>query len=203
LNKYGSFIEKFMPLETFFEEYDNIDGISRLKVECAKKLKKQTKKSLELSKYFTNEQLIHSLKNTVKLTQMQRAFRVKPHILIVDDQVFSQKILETILKDYTCHIADSSGEALLVYMEKCPDIVFLDIELPDINGHHFAKLANRIDENAYIVMVSGNKQQEEIKTALSNNVKGFIAKPYEKQTILKIVDQYANIKSKNLRHKQL
>lgn len=196
--KFGPHIKEYMNVDEFFVDYDLLEGSTRLKAECAKKLKKQTKQSQELARYFADDRLISTLNKTVQLTKMQRAFRTQPHILIVEDQIFSQKILKTILKDYTTHIAGGCGEALLLYMEKCPDIVFLDIELPDLSGHTFARLINKIDDDSYVVMVTGNQYQEDLKAARENKVKGYIAKPYEKEAILKAVAQYQKTKKKSV-----
>lgn len=189
-DKFGDDIQKCMSFKEFFVDYDLATSRDKLKAECARKLKKQTRHSRELAKSFANGNLIATLHKTMQLTKMQRAFRAAPHILIVEDQAFSQKLLTSILKDYTCHIAKNAGEALLMYMEKCPDIVLLDIDLPDLSGHSFAQLVNRIDEDSYVVMVSANQYEQDIQTAKDNNVKGFVAKPYEKETILKIIEQY-------------
>lgn len=194
--EYETAISSVINIEEFFEIFQWIEGVGKLKSECFKKQKKPTKHGKQLAKYFQNEQLISTLQKTIKLTLMQRALRSKLNILIVEDQKFSQKILKSILKDYDCHVAESSGEALLLYMEKCPDIVFLDIELPDISGHNFAGLLNRIDPDAYIVIVTSNQYESDIKKAQENNVKGFIAKPYEKEVILKSIQNYKKFKKR-------
>lgn len=193
---YGDEISKVMPLHEFFTVYDVMDTQSRLKAECSRKLKKQTKQSMELAKFLTNDVLIQALNRTIQLTKMQRALRKDPHILIVEDQIFSQKLLTAILKDYTCTVADDVASALLLYMEKCPDIVFLDIELPRLSGHSFAKFLNEIDKDAYVVMVSGNQYSDDVKTAKENNVKGFIGKPYKKEAILDAVQKFKTFRSK-------
>lgn len=187
----------YVDTSEFFIDYDMIDGRNRLKAECSRKLKKQTRQSRELAKYFSNTALIDALRKTILLTKMQRMMRTKPHILIVEDQKFSQKILASILKDYTCHIAENAGEALLMYMEKCPDIVFLDIELPDLSGHIFAKFINGIDDDSYVVIASGSQYEQDVKTARENNAKGFVVKPYDRTAILKMIDQYAKTRKKS------
>ncbi len=191
-NKIGTIIST----DELFEVYEDMDGFKKLKIECSKKLKKQTKESKKLNNFFNDERLVDTLKRTIQITYMQRTFRVKPHILIVEDQIFSQKMLKSILKDYTCHIAESSGEALLLYVEKSPDIVFLDIELPDLNGHVFARFINKIDKNNYIAMVSANQYEEDIKQAKQNDVKAFIAKPYKKENIHNVIDKFMKTRKK-------
>lgn len=196
IEKYGKSIQKYMNIKDFLNEYDLIEGRGKLKAECSKKLKRQTKHAKELSKYFKDERIITTFAKTMRLITMQRSFRSKPHILIVEDQIFSQKLLTTILKDYTCHIAATSGDAILKYMEKCPDIVFLDVELPDLSGHSVAKFIKKIDDDAYVVMVTGNQYEADIKAAKENKVKGFIAKPYKKETILNSIEQYYKAKKR-------
>ncbi len=197
-DKFGENIKKFMVLEEFFIDYDMVNSRDKLKSECTKKLKKQTRQGRELAKYFTDEGLISTLKKTVQLTKMQRAFRVNPHILIVEDQIFSQKILTSILKEYTCHIAQGAGEALLLYMEKCPDVVLLDLDLPDLSGHNFAKLISKIDEESFVVIVSSNQYKSDIDEAKKNNVRSFIAKPYEKAAILQVITQFKKTRKRSV-----
>lgn len=194
--KYAAQIENIISIDEFFVSYDFTVDLDELKSECFKKMRKQTKQAKALAKYFSEDNLIATLGQTVQLTSMQRMMRAKPQFLIVEDQIFSQKMLTSILNDYTCHIAESVGEALLTYIEKCPDVVLLDIDLPDLSGHTFAKLVNKIDSKAYIIMVSANQYQADINKAKENNVKGFIAKPYKKEAILKVVDKYLSTRKK-------
>lgn len=194
--KYASDIKKYMSDDEFFVDYSLANQWEVLKEECLIKQKKQSKKTAKLSQYFENEILIKTLKHTTQLISMQRSFRVNPHILIVEDQVFSQKILLSILKDYTCHVTASSGEALLKYMETCPDIVLLDVELPDISGHGFAELVKKIDPSSYVIMVTANSYQEDIDLAKKNNVNGFIVKPYQKDDIIMAIERFKSNKKK-------
>lgn len=196
LDTYQDQITQCMNMADFFKSYDLTIDLSALKQECFRKQGKSTSVSQKLSQYFENDLLISTLRNTALLISMQRSFRTKPHILIVEDQAFGQKIMTSILRDYECYIAGSSGEALMQYIEKYPDIVFLDINLPDLKGHEFAKLINKIDEHAFVVMVSSNRYPEDIKKAKENNVKGFIAKPFQNDEILALVDQYTRAKNR-------
>ena len=130
------------------------------------------------------------------MISMQRSFRAKPHILIVEDQAFSQKMLLAALKGYTCHVAENSAEAIVRYIEKCPDIVLLDVDLPDIGGHQLAKFINKIDQDAYIVMISANRCESDIKEAQYNRVQGYIAKPFNKDDIIGSLDGFSKTKKK-------
>lgn len=199
LDIYKTKIAAVMSSEDFFTEYTHFDNISDLKSQCLIKQGKRTKSAKELANYMKNDQLIHTFAKTMNMLVMQRAMRVNPQILIVEDQTFSQKMLLSILKGYTCHVASNIGDGLLKYIEKCPDIVLLDIDLPDISGHALAELINKIDRYAFIVMVTANYYESDVKAAKTNNVQGFIPKPYKKQAILDIIEKYKKHKEKSLK----
>ncbi len=77
-----------------------------------------------------------------------------------------------------------------MYLTYAPDIVFLDIELPDIEGHRLAQLLKAIDPNAYIVMVTANNYAEDVAKAIENGAKGFIVKPYSKDKIIEAIVKF-------------
>lgn len=190
MDEYGQYVEEYMKASDFTCYYDFLYNGEDLKLECYRKQGKKTKSAQKLLEYFMNDQLIETFSRTIQLIQMQRSFRTAPHFLVVEDQAFSQTIITSILKDYTVHVVESVAEAVLTYMEKCPDIVLLDINLPDLSGHDFANLINKIDEDSYVVMVSGNKYHKDIKISKANNVKGFLSKPFKKEQLLDHVDRY-------------
>ncbi|MGE4314347.1 MAG: response regulator, partial [Pseudobdellovibrionaceae bacterium] len=151
---FGKYIIPHMPPNDFFIRYDLQNDYTRLKTFAMHKVGQRTKAGRKLSYYIMNEGLRQTLSATLRIVGMQRTMRTKPVILAVEDQRFSQKLLMSILKDYTVYIAASSAEALLLYMEKCPGILLLDIDLPDLSGHEFAQLINKIDPEHHIIMVS-------------------------------------------------
>lgn len=196
IQHYGTEITAIMSAHDFFKEFDTIDTYSALKAECFRKQRKATKSTSQLLSYMENDQLITTFRKTIQLVSMQRVMRVNPHILIVEDQIFSQKVLCTILKDYTCHIANTTAEAIVQYVEKCPDIVLLDIDLPDVNGHKFANFIRMIDKSSFIVMVTANQKMNDVQTAKKNNVMGFVPKPCKKDTILAVIDKFHKTRRK-------
>jgi CheY-like chemotaxis protein len=187
-NLFQKDIERLDADEQFVKLYTLINDLNILKKIARQKMKQTTKQGRELDKYFSDTSLIKTLRNTINIIEMQRSFRTQPIILIVEDQLFSAKLLEKILSDYTVHCVDSAGEALLKYVEKCPDIVFLDIELPDTSGHSFARLLKSIDARSNTVLVSARSFQSDIETARENNIRKFISKPFQEKEILKCVE---------------
>ena len=196
LKYFNSEIKETIELDKFFIYYNCSKGIHALTKEFIEKQRRLTTNSKKLLEYMDTTHLKETLANTISMVSVQRFTRSKPHILIVEDQIFSQKILLTILKDYSCHVTKNIADGLLAYVEKCPDIVFLDIDLPDLNGHHLANFINKIDPNSYVVMVTSSNFTQDVKIAKENNVKGFIPKPYKKEIILDTIDKFSKNRSK-------
>lgn len=121
----------------------------------------------------------------------ERKKRVAPEILIVEDMAFSRNMLLGMLgKKYKCHIAKDGAEAVHQYATNAPDITFLDIELPDVNGHSLARLFKEVDPGGYLVMLTANNYTKDMEAAKANKVQGFIAKPYSKQKIDEAIMNY-------------
>lgn len=137
---------------------------------------------------FNEEQLEH-LKNAIS----KRAGREDPEILVVEDDQFSRGVILGALRQeysYKCHGAENVSDALEYYCNYAPEIVFLDVTLPDGNGHDLAKLFGRSDPNSFICMVTGSTEQEDLGAAKDNNVKRYIVKPFELDKIVACIDLY-------------
>lgn len=121
----------------------------------------------------------------------ERRQRKHLEILVVEDQPFSSKLMITLLGRISdAYPAFDAQTALELYLSRAPDIVFLDIEMPDTNGHELASAIRQLDSDAYIIMVTANNYPEDVSRAKHNGVIGFIAKPYSKQKILEGVEKY-------------
>jgi len=126
-----------------------------------------------------------------RIAASMRPMREKLRILIVEDQLFSRKILHELLRQtYDVDVASSAKEGMKLYMENAHDIALLDIELADDSGHTLAKIVKTIDPASFVIMVTANNSVEDIALAKSNGVDGFIVKPYNKSKIFECLDKY-------------
>lgn len=126
---------------------------------------------------------------------IDKRHRKKIELLIVEDQDFSRKLLVGLFEQhYRCYAAKDAKQAVQFYAEHAPDITFLDIELPDADGHTLAALFKKYDPSGCIVMVTGNSHIKDVEMAKANKVQGFIVKPYNKQKIMGMVDAYISTK---------
>lgn len=124
-----------------------------------------------------------------------RSVRKMPEFLIVEDQAFSRKLLAGLLEQYYhCRMASNAQQAVQLYVEYAPDITFLDIELPDADGHTLASFFKKHDPESHIVMVTGNHCAKDVEMAKANNVQGFVVKPYNKQKIMSAVNVFMHTK---------
>lgn len=126
-----------------------------------------------------------------RIAQSTRASRERLRVLVVEDQAFSRKILHELLRHlYIVDVAASAKEGVVAYLENAPDIALLDIELADESGHTLARLIKTIEPTAFVVMVTGNNSVEDVALAKSNQVDGFIVKPYNKAKIYECIEKF-------------
>ena len=110
--------------------------------------------------------------------------REKMVFLVVDDSQISRKwLIEMIppkIAEHTTVIEGCNGEeAIALYKEHAPDIVFLDITMPVIDGIETLKMIRDINPEAIIVMVSADRQKSTQATVLALGAKAVLAKPVD------------------------
>ena len=126
-----------------------------------------------------------------RIAMSMRKTRDKLRILVVEDQLFSRKILQELLhRAYNVDVAATAKDGMRMYLENAPDIALLDIELTDDSGHTLARFIKSVDPASFVVMVTGNNSVEDVALAKSNGVDGFIVKPYNKIKIFDAIDKY-------------
>lgn len=127
----------------------------------------------------------------------RRANRETPELMIIEDDVFSSKLVENVLqKKFTMTSLKEATYALDTYARIAPDLLFLDINLPDVTGHELLERILAMDPNAYVVMLSGNADQKNITQAMAKGAKGFIAKPFTKEKLFQYLDRCPGITAK-------
>ena len=109
-------------------------------------------------------------------------------ILTVDDSGFIRTILKNILQEagYTEIIeAETGKEGIEQYNREKPDLVLLDMILPDMNGLDVLKALNK--GGAKVCMVTAVGQDEMITKAKVAGAEDYVTKPFDKETILAVV----------------
>ena len=106
-------------------------------------------------------------------------------ILIVDDAAFMRMMLKDILTKGGFEIAGE--EAVAKYNELKPDLVTLDITMPNKDGIQALKEIKAADPNATCVMCSAMGQQSMVIEAIQSGAKDFIVKPFQADRVLESI----------------
>ncbi|NLC06881.1 MAG: response regulator [Syntrophomonadaceae bacterium] len=113
-------------------------------------------------------------------------------IMLVDDSTFMRHTLSQILtkNNYTVIAEASNGvEALELYRKFQPDLVTLDITMPEMNGLAALEAILAEDPAARIIMVSAIGQTSFIKQALSAGARDFIVKPFKEEQVIQAINR--------------
>ena len=107
-------------------------------------------------------------------------------ILVVDDAAFIRMRCTKLLiqSGYEVVEAATGVQAVEAYKASRPDVVLLDITMPDMDGLAALKEMRKIDPEARIAMLSAMGQQAVVMEALKAGAKDFVVKPYEPERLL-------------------
>jgi PAS domain S-box-containing protein len=119
------------------------------------------------------------------------------HILIAEDNLINQKILVKQLQraGHTCYVANNGQEAIEAYDKTPLDLIFMDIEMPVKNGLEATQVIRQKERASLhspipIIGLSGNARLEHQEQALSVGMNAYLTKPYDKEKLLEMLDQY-------------
>jgi two-component system chemotaxis response regulator CheY len=108
-------------------------------------------------------------------------------VLIVDDAAFMRMMLRDILAKNGFEVvgeADNGKVAVQMYGELKPDVVTMDITMPEMDGIAAVKEIKANDPNAKVVMVSAMGQQAMVIEAIRSGAADFIVKPFQPDRVL-------------------
>ena len=111
-------------------------------------------------------------------------------ILIVDDAAFMRMMIKDILTKSGYEIAaeaENGAIAVEKYPETKPDLVLMDITMPDMDGIEALKKIKEMDANANVIMCSAMGQQAMVIEAIQSGAKDFIVKPFQAERVLEAV----------------
>jgi CheY-like chemotaxis protein len=115
-------------------------------------------------------------------------------ILIVDDDPMIRKLIATTLEDvsgYTLQEAANGVEAVEVAITAKPQIVFLDVDMPRVNGIEACRRlrSDPATAGATIVMLTGDSGEQAENGALEAGADLFLTKPFSPLHLLRLVDR--------------
>ena len=113
-------------------------------------------------------------------------------VLIVDDAVFMRMKLKDILEKNGYEVvgeAQNGQEAFEKYQATTPDLVTIDITMPDVDGLEALKMIREIDSSAKVIMCSAMGQQGMVMDAIRAGAADFIVKPFDTDRVIKAIDK--------------
>ena len=111
-------------------------------------------------------------------------------ILLVDDAAFMRKMIkDTLTKNGYTDVFEAvdGADAVEKYAEIAPDLVFMDITMPNMDGLEALKAIRAKDGSANVVMCSAMGQESMVMDAVRSGAKDFIVKPFKPDRVLKTV----------------
>ena len=111
-------------------------------------------------------------------------------ILLVDDAAFMRKMIkDTLSKNGYTELFEAvdGADAVEKFNEIGPDLVIMDITMPNMDGLEALKAIRAADGNANVVMCSAMGQETMVIDAIRSGAKDFIVKPFKPERVLKTV----------------
>ncbi|WP_416150940.1 response regulator [Salipaludibacillus sp. HK11] len=113
-------------------------------------------------------------------------------VLIVDDAAFMRMMIKDILTKNDFDVVGEAGDgaqALELYKELLPDLVTMDITMPEMDGITSLKEIKKHDPNAKVIMCSAMGQQAMVIDAIQAGAKDFIVKPFQADRVLEAINK--------------
>ena len=112
------------------------------------------------------------------------------NILIVDDAAFMRMMIKDILTKNGYNVAGEAENGLKAvekYNETKPDLVMMDITMPEMDGIQALKKIKESDPGATVIMCSAMGQQAMVIEAIQSGAKDFIVKPFQADRVLEAI----------------
>lgn len=108
-------------------------------------------------------------------------------VLIVDDAAFMRAAIKTILERNGFEVvgeAENGAIGVRKYQELRPDIVTMDITMPEMTGLEALKHIRSFDPDAKVIMITAMGQERLVKEAILSGAKSFIVKPFKEEHVV-------------------
>ncbi|MDP2759991.1 MAG: response regulator [Sideroxyarcus sp.] len=170
------------------------DEISRLKRDDVRQQFSIAVESVKPLKQWTQDFRLECAPQLTSVRALnEMAGRIQPVVLVVDDDEFQHKIAGKILEGRNYHLVFASGgiEALKVLRKTHPDLILMDVMMPDMNGLEVVRYIKSAPQLAGIpiIMVTGKSDKNIVMESLQAGAAGFVVKPFDRDTLLGKVAQ--------------
>jgi len=127
----------------------------------------------------------------------RRAARLEPIVMIVDDDKLSCTLVSNVIrKDFNWITVQDGEHTFLEYVRNAPDVLILDIGLPDISGHDVLEGIFQIDPEAYVIMFSRYRDEKNVLQAVERGAQGYVGKPFTREKLFQYLSRSPHLAGK-------
>ncbi len=115
-------------------------------------------------------------------------------ILIIDDSAVARKALRNIFEKMECRIFEAACaiEGIRMFHNLKPDLITMDIYMPDLSGIEAVQRIMLMDPSSKIIMVSGTGKEDMVVNAIKSGAKGYIVKPFDETKVASVILKVLN-----------
>ncbi len=130
----------------------------------------------------------------VRLTEQTK----KLTAMVVEDEKVANELLSSTFKNFFSEVTSAfdGKEALAKFQEHEPDIVFVDIIMPEMDGIELSRRIKEINPNQIIIVISASNDIQKISESIEVGVNSFIQKPIDTKKIIELLDNITTIVNK-------
>ena len=125
----------------------------------------------------------------------------KLKILMVEDRETDMDLVEITIKSTYPNAeilkAQNGSEGVLFFTQQNPDLVFMDIMMPDMSGYETTELIREYDSKVPIIALTARATEDEKEKVLSSDMNDYLSKPVSMKSIIEIVNRYLETGEKN------
>lgn len=121
------------------------------------------------------------------------------YVLIVDDETHIRILLQQTLEDFEdlnieILATENGKKAIEIIKEKKPDLIFLDVMMPEMNGYETChKIKKELKIDSYVVMLTAKGQDADKQKGLECGADVYITKPFDPDEILKLASKILKV----------
>ncbi|MDA7816626.1 response regulator [Sulfurimonas sp.] len=117
---------------------------------------------------------------------------MKLRVLITDDSKTVRKIMRLQLEEMGHEVvaeASNGHDAMELYFKYTPDLITMDIQMPDMNGLEASAKIRKVDKNVKIIMVTAHGQKDLVMSCLKNGIKYYMLKPITSDKLKEVFEK--------------
>jgi len=149
---------------------------------------------LQLSKAMIKQDRSESTEDTIEADEVALSFIKQPRILVVEDNKINQKLIVKMLasKNLMCDLVCHGKEAVEAIIQKTYDIIFMDCQMPVMDGYEATKRIRQIEDGqrrTKIIAMTANTLESDQKKCMDAGMDDYISKPIDYHALLRFIQQ--------------